>query len=186
MILDTVVEVKHPNDIDVALRILKRKPVVVVFRSRELFNLYEPTLRKQYILYTITDMTDKEVTVLLVIPENFLKLDKRIEEKSYYLANPEVISYTIRVSDLEKTVYVKTPLELAKLITRECQYGYTLLVLRSRDHISTSYIICQGNTINAVVYKDTVVVLGKRGLRMTFYRGPYTVMCFKIKPRRIK
>lgn len=186
MIVDTIVEVKDLDDLGNALKVLKKKPVKVVFKNRELFDLYEQTLRKYYILYTITEMTDKEVGVILILPENIFNIDRRIEEKSYYLANPEVISYTIRVSTLREVSHARTPLELAKQIVSACRYGYSFLVLRSEAYNATAYIICKGGEISAVVYKESSVTIGKTALRIIFYRGPYSVAWFEIRREMLR
>ena len=184
MIIDTVIEVEAPGDLDRALELAKYKPVRVVFADRDLFELLEPRLRKLYIIYTIVRAGDRHVEIVLYQPEALIRLDPRLEAKSYGLANPWVISYLIRVSQLEGVLKINTPGELLDLFNRY-RVGYKFLELNTAMYMGRAYLVLRSGVVAAVVYQDSQVYWGRVAFRIIFYRGPYLAYIYDIDYRRL-
>ena len=181
-----IVEVTYPEQVNNALKVIKRRPVRVLFRSREVFELVEPKLRKLYVLYSIISIEEKSVEAILFVPESFFYIDGRLDLKSYHFANPEVIGYSYRVSDLEDIKHVKSPVELIKYLRSVCRYGYRFIVLHAKLYPARGYMLCQEGVIKAVVYQNSLVYYGRIALRMIFYRGPYDVFVYNIRHRELR
>lgn len=182
--IDTVLELRDLGDMDEVLRVLERKPLVLLV-EKTLFDAVEQILRKSLVIYSVLGLEEGgRVRVLLTYPEHFLTLHRDIEEKSFTLADPEYlydITFFLRKSELLESRRVSTPLDLVKLLHGSCRHGYRFIYLVSTSVPARAYVLCVSSVIHAVVYQDSLTHTGLRALRLLFYTGPYEVNVYRLR-----